>query len=475
MEIFWNITSNILIIVYVYLIVTSICTIIMEYRNPVKTLAWIVVLLLVPVVGFIFYIFFGRNFRKQFVISRRSLEKKKIKKNEIISTLKDNNIPFGGQNLATLALNTCDAEVYPNNKIKIFTNGVDLYDDIIPALENAKSHIHLDYYIFLSDEIGNKIIDILISKAKAGIEVKVIIDDVGSWEMKKAAVKRMKDAGIMLYCFLKVGLPFLNSKVNYRNHRKILVIDGQIGYTGGINIADRYVKGLKWGPWRDSHIRFEGSAVAGLQKIFLSDWFFVSRNLLTDEKYYPAPTITGKSLMQIITSGPDSQWESIMQIYFMTITQAQNYVYIETPYFIPNETLTMALQTAALSGIDVRLILPNKSDAKLILLGSYSYINDMLKAGVKVYFYSQGFIHSKAIVIDDHICTIGSANLDFRSFEQNFELNALVYDKDIATEMKDIFMRDLEASVKINKEEWNKRSTSQKIKENLARLISPLF
>jgi len=275
--------------------------------------------------------------------------------------------------------------------------------------------------------------------------------------------------------FLKVGLPFLSSKVNYRNHRKILIVDGKAGYTGGVNIADRYVKGLKWGKWRDTHVRIEGPAAHGLQKTFLIDWYFVSRKLISDVVFYPHIKKSGNSLVQIITSGPNTLWNSVMQVYFMAIAQAREYVYIQTPYFLPTECITAALQTAVLGGVDVRIILPMRSDAKVTLISSYSYMGEMLKAGVKMYFYQPGFIHSKTIVVDDKMFTVGSTNMDFRSFEQNFEVNALVFDAELAVKMRKIFENDLADSVRVNAKTWRERPVKVRFKESIARLFSPLL
>ncbi len=473
----WEITTFIIAIVYIYTILTTVIMLLMENRNPVKSIAWIVVLILVPIVGFIFYIFFGKNLRKQFVISRRSLQKLKGYSYTVedIKRVSTDVLPEEHRNLATLLMNSCDAEAYPNNDVRLYTDGKTLFEDIFVALESAQHHIHLEYYIFLADEIGSKVIDILLRKARQGVAVRVIIDDVGSWQMKKSAIAEMRAAGIRLECFLKVGLPFLSSKVNYRNHRKILVVDGCVGFTGGMNIADRYVQGLKWGPWRDSHLRIEGSGVAGLQKTFLSDWYFVDRKLISDPNFFPMPEEKGKTLLQMVTSGPDTVWNSIMQMYLTAIVQARRYIYIETPYFLPNDCIVKALQNAALSGTDVQVILPERADAKFTLIGSYSYLNEMFKAGVKIYFYKKGFIHSKTIVIDDEISTVGTANMDIRSFEQNFEANVLMYDPNIAVKMRQLFEEDRANSEEVNKADWEKRPISQKVKESVARLFSPVL
>ena len=248
----WEITAVIVLIVYVYTILTTIVLLLMENRNPVKSIAWIAVLITVPIVGFVFYIFFGKNIRRQIVLSRRSLHK--VKRNSTIiasdiEQISSDILPPEQRNIATLARNSCDALAYESNKLEIYTDGATVFEDIFEDIKKAKHHIHLEYYIFLADEIGRKMIDLLIAKVKEGVSVRVIIDDVGSWQMPKSVIREMQSQGIEVMSFLKVGLPFLSSKVNYRNHRKILIIDGKVGFTGGINIADRYVKGLKWGKW----------------------------------------------------------------------------------------------------------------------------------------------------------------------------------------------------------------------------------
>lgn len=467
----------IIAVVYIYTILTTVIMVLMENRNPVKSIAWIVVLILVPVVGFIFYIFFGKNLRKQFVVSRRSLQKLGGYSYSVedIRRVSSDILPEEHRNLATLVMNSCDAEAYPNNDVRLYSDGAALFEDILADLETATHHIHLEYYIFLADKIGRRVIDTLLRKVRQGVSVRVIIDDVGSWQMKKSAVAEMRAAGIRVECFLKVGLPFLSSKVNYRNHRKILVVDGRVGYTGGMNIADRYVDGLKWGPWRDSHLRIEGAGVAGLQRTFLSDWYFVDRRLISDPNFFPLPEAKGRTLLQMVTSGPDTAWNSILQMCFTAIVQARTYIYIETPYFLPNDSIVTALQNAALSGTDVQIILPERADANFTLTGSHSYLGDMFKAGVKIHFYKGGFIHSKTIVIDDKISTVGTANMDMRSFEQNFEANVLMYDPEIAVRMREVFLEDKANSEEVDRAKWEKRPVLKRVKESVARLFSPVL
>ncbi len=474
----WEVTSFLIVALYSFTIFTTIFMMLLENRNPVKTIAWIVVLLVFPVAGLIIYIFFGKSFRKKLLIFRRSLDKWNAK-----VTLVENDpllvksFPVQFRNMAYLALNNSNASLYVNNQVHIFTNGTDLFDDMFAQIEQAHTYIHIEYYIFLHDDIGTRFSDLLIRKVHEGVKVRLIIDDVGSWLLKKKYVQLLREAGIEVHCFLKVFLPMLNTKVNYRNHRKIVIIDGKVGYTGGMNVADRYVTGSKYGPWRDTHICIEGEGVHGLQRVFISDWYFVTASLLNnDALYYPSSLSTqGNSLMQIVPCGPDSPWLSIMQMFCMLISQARHYVYIETPYFLPSVEIVNSLQLCALSGVDVRILLPCHSDASLTLFGSFSFLEDMMRAGIKVYFYEPGFLHSKTIVADDLVSSIGSANMDFRSFEQNFEVNSFIYDADFAKQMCSIFREDLSNSTLVDAEEWHNRPKFFKVRESLARLFSPIM
>lgn len=470
----WDIAYIIIYAVYIYTICATIFFMLVENRNPVKSIAWIMVLVFLPIIGFLCYIFVGRKFRKRHVISKRSLLINKKSNTIDLTELPNLELTDDQRSIATLAFRNSDAALHENNDVKIFTQAEELYDNIVEDLKKAKHHIHMEYYIFLADKIGQRIMDVLKEKDREGVIVRVIIDDVGSWQLKKKKIKELRETGIEIQSFLEVGLPYINSRVNYRNHRKIIVVDGLVGYTGGFNIADRYVEGLKWGTWRDTHIRLEGSAVLGLQKNFLMDWFFVKRELIEDSSYYPAQEKKGDCLAQIVISGPDMVWESVMQIFTKAFMEAKRRIYIESPYFLPPESLITALQTAALSGIDVRLILPRKSDAKVTLYSTYSYIDQMLKAGIRVFLYEPGFIHSKIVVTDD-IAIIGSANMDFRSFEQNFELNAIMYNNQVAEQMTEIFLDDENNSKEITREAWATRRISQKILESLSRLLSPLL
>ncbi len=468
-----------------WLTVFSVAIIILlENRNPVKTLSWILVLILLPIGGLILYIFFGQNYRKDKIISRKSIHQVETI-NGYYDTLKDRfsidtiSLPGKTQHvkeLISLLFKNNHALYSDDNDVKILEGGEEKFAHLFEDLKQANSYIHLEYYIFTEDKIGTQLLNILAQKAREGVIVRMIVDDVGSWHLKNPFYRKVRKMGIEIYPFLEVRFPYFTSKINYRNHRKIVVIDGLKGYVGGINVADRYIEGVKdLGPWRDLHLRMEGSAVNNLQSIFILDWFFVSQQRITDKAYFPQHPEKEGVRCQIAWSSPDSDWKTIEQAFFRIITTARKYVFIESPYFLPTESLMMALKTAALSGIDVKIIIPGKSDAYMTAASSRSYIRELLNAGVKVYFFNGGFLHSKVMLSDDIIASIGTANMDFRSFESNFEVTSFLYDEKLSKELKAHFLKDLRESKEIHLHEWRKRPRLQKIGESFARLFSPLL
>jgi cardiolipin synthase len=465
----------IFLILYLVTVLGLSLVIIAENRNPLKSIAWIIVILLAPGVGLLFYFFFGQDNRKQRIISRRTYKRIMKRPHKIKLPQEKQAVPEEYKQIVTLINNSNQSELLYGSKIEIFTGGKDKFESLMNDLRSAEHHIHIQYYIFCDDEIGNQVKDILISKAKEGVEVRVLYDDVGCWNVKQKFFNEMKDAGVEVYAFLKVVFPIFSSKVNYRNHRKIVVIDGKIGYMGGMNIADRYEKGSSLGEWRDTHFRMTGRGVLGLQAAFLVDWYVVSKKSLYDKTYYPQTEIYDEhNMMQIVTSGPIGQWRILLQALIYLIANAKRYIYIQTPYFLPTEGMNQALQTAALSGVDVRLMLPKHSDTKSVNMATHSYIDDMIKAGVKIYFYKTGFLHSKLFITEDVTC-IGSANMDFRSFEHNFEINAFVYDKPFGEQMRKIFNHDTQNCEKLNIRTWLKRPLKEKLQESFMRLFAPLL
>ena len=480
----WKAMPNLVTILYFLTVVTIAILIILENRNPVKSISWILVLVLLPFAGIIIYLFFGQEYRKTKMFSRKGLQDLEKLRNLTLEQL--DNLPknhslideklYSKKKLINLMLTNSNALLTSDNQVKVLANGEETFPEIFNAIENAKHHIHLEYYIIEDDKIGNYLREMLIRKSKEGVEVRLIFDDVGSWELKKRFIRSMSDAGIKIDCFMKVRFPMLTSRVNYRNHRKILVVDGETAFVGGLNFADRYRDGVPGiGPWRDTHLKVTGGAATALQIIFMADWYFVSKEILKGKKYFkPFESGNGK-LVQMTASGPDSDWESISQAYFMAIASANEYVYISTPYLMPTSDIVTALKTSALGGVDVRIIVPGLSDAITPKWGTSSYIEELLEAGVKVYFYQEGFIHSKVIVADNIFSSVGTANLDFRSLETNFEVNAMIYDQEIALTLASQFLNDQSKSKQVLLSEWVNRPRINKIKESFARLLSPML
>ncbi len=474
-EIFNNLFSVIYNILYFGVIIGMVIIVILDNRNPVKTMAWVLILTFLPFVGLIFYFFFGRSTHRERIISKKSYNRLMKKPMAEFVAQESYELPADQYQVAQLFRNTNQALPFEGNEIEIYTNGYKKMQALIRELMRAKHHIHLEYYIFENDPIGRLIRDLLIDKAHEGVEIRVIYDDVGCWHVPNRFFEEMIEAGIEVRSFLKVRFPLFTSKVNYRNHRKIVVIDGKVGFVGGMNIAVRYVRGFDWGVWRDTHLMIKGKAVHGLQTTFLLDWYFVDQTLLTSSKFFPRLESTGCSLVQIVTSEPTAEWKEIMQGLCLAISSSKKYFFIQTPYFLPTEPILVALQIAALAGVDVRLMLPKRMDTVVTHLASCSYLKDVLKAGVKVFFYQKGFLHSKLMVSDDALSTVGSTNIDFRSFEHNFEVNAFAYDESTALRMKEIFLQDQRDCVPVYLKNWEKRPRSQKVKESVVRVLSPLL
>ena len=471
--------------VYVATIIAVIYRILLENRTPVRTLAWLLVLILVPVVGLIFYVYFGMNYRKVKMFSMKGLgdikwlqymsedQKQRIQKDELLKKGDMESV----RRLMTLLLSNSKALVSRHNSVDILNNGEETFRAIFKSIEIAKKYIHVEYYIIEKGELANRLKNLLIAKAKEGVEVRVIYDDVGSWSLPKSYIREMCAAGIQIYPFLPVRFPLLTNKVNYRNHRKIVVVDGEIGFIGGLNFADRYIKGLPGiGIWRDTHLKVKGEVVTSLQTVFLFDWYFVRQEVLLDKtEYLPDYKADSNVVIQTVASGPDSDWTSIQQAYFTLINLSRKYVYISTPYFMPGETTINSLKTAAMSGVDVRIMIPHKSDSPLTSWCTRSYIEELLTAGVRVFQYQAGFNHSKIIIVDGLVSTVGTANMDMRSFEQNFEINLILYDRNESRKLSEFFLEDLKQSKEIHLNEWKFRPQRDRVRESLARLFAPLL
>lgn len=469
-----QILTNIFLVIYSITILGIILVIVTENRNPLKTLPWIVLLVLAPVVGLVVYFFFGQNLSKQRIISRRTRKRITMQLEEGEHG-GDPELPDRYKPLAVLLMNTLHSIPLYGSRIGVYTDGQTKMEALLSDIARARHHIHLQYYIINDDETGCRLRDALAAKAREGVEVRILYDDVGSRSAKKSFFRDMRGMGIEAHAFLHVKFPLFTSKVNYRNHRKIVVIDGRVGFIGGMNIADRYVRGTGWGTWRDTHFRIEGNGVAGLQASFLSDWSATTKQHVSGLGYFPPTERFTDGILQIAPSGPFGKWRALLQADSYAIARARQRVWIQTPYYLPSDVLNTALQEAALAGIDVRLMLPARSDSKVVDLATHSYLDDMMKAGVKISFYTPGFLHSKLLVIDDMLTVIGSANMDFRSFEHNFEVNAFVYDCEFTARMAAVFEDDLTHCHTVTPAEWFTRPRTRRIAESLMRVFSPLL
>jgi len=468
----------VVIALYAYTVISTISVLLLENRNPSKSLSWMLVLLFIPVVGMFFYLLLGQDYRKKKIISKKSIRSvidRPVASFEI-DKLQTTLMNVNQLNLIKMLYKNSEAAGYANNNITVLSDGESTFNAVFEEIKNAKDHIHIEFFIFDDDKISNRLRELLIQKAREGVRVRMIFDYWGSFDLSKKYLRSLREGGV----FVRPFLPFRwrisrSSKINFRNHRKLIIVDGSIGFTGGLNIADRYVFGNSLGKWRDTFVRMEGSVVHGLQLLFMVDWFFVDRKLIEGPEYFPEPKKYGQNMVQLVNSGPDSDWEAIMQGIASAISSATKYIYIHSPYFMPTEVISTCMQMAALSGVDVRLMIPVRSDSRLSDASTNSYLGQAMEAGVRVYRYTNGFLHSKAIVIDDFISIVGSCNLDERSFVQNFEANAFIYDTTTAMKLKELFLQDIENCEEVSLEAWSNRKRRQKLKESFARLFSPLM
>ena len=472
------------LVLYWVLILMAVIHVVMDNRQPAKTMAWALVILFVPVVGAVFYLFFGVNTRKERMVSQRSLDQ--LTKRSMLGFVEqqDLHLPDQHKPLINLYINQNFSLPFKDNHVQLLSDGGEFFPALFQAIGQAREHIHIDLYIIEDDPLGMLLSDMLIDKARQGVEVRLIYDDVGCWNVKHSFFERMREEGIEVVPFLPVRFPSFTSKVNYRNHRKIIVIDGRIGFIGGMNVALRYYKGpdakghtqQSTGRWRDMMIRVEGSVVYGLQRAFLIDWYFVDRTLISDRRFYPKAEREGTALAQIVTSGPSSPYPEIMQGYVHAISTAKHSILMSTPYFLPTEPVLFALKMATLRGIDVQLIVPLRSDTRFVEWAGRSYLREMAEAGAQVWLYADGFIHSKMMVVDESLCTCGSTNIDFRSFENNFESNIFIYDAATASRFREVFMEDQARAQLLNEMPHRMHPTFLKrLLEGLARLLAPLL
>lgn len=472
-------------ILYILGIIAVLLRIIYDTQSVTKTLAYLLIVVFLPFVGAFIYFSIGVNYRKNKLYSKKIIQDKQQEE-----TLLERLDVYNKQSVAAAALPdkltglahmiyTSDrSPLTIANDVKILLNGEEKFPEVLEAMRSAKHHIHLEYYIFEDDRTGQEIEKLLVQKHNEGVEVRFIYDDFGSATIRHSLAERLRKHGVAAVPFYKIKLIHLANRLNYRNHRKIIVIDGHTAFIGGINISNAYDNRLQNGGlyWRDTHLKIVGQAAAMLQHIFIADWNYCARKtLVVNDLYFPQVSSVAKQTVQIVSSGPDSARPSIYYAIIKAIQSARREVLLTTPYFIPGETILDALKMAALSGVRVKLLVPGKSDSFIVNAAAKSYYTLLLRAGVEIFLYQKGFVHAKTLVADQELAIVGTANMDYRSFDLNFEVNALVYNKETATELTKIFNNDLQNATQIDMNSWLKRPKHIQLSEKIARLISPML
>ena len=465
----------IIVIAYALFIMSTAIVIVLENRQPAKTIAWLIVIWLLPIIGLIFFYFFGQNVRREHRFRRRDYDciTQRMLEGCYEPSTRENPKRFAPL-IEGLGRNHLSV-ITGNNTADLLPSGRQFLQALLRAIYAAKNHIHIETYIIEDDAIGQLVADALADKAREGVEVRLLYDDVGCWRVPEAFFRQLKRAGVQLAAFEPVRFPALTRKVNYRNHRKVCVIDGHTGFIGGMNLALRYAP-LRRADWLDMQLQLKGESVGVLQRVFLSDWYFVTEELKTERCYFPPSTeVFGRQLTQIVFSTPFAQYPEIAYSLSWLIQNARKYIYIQSPYFVPTEAFLQALQTAALVGVDVRIMLPEKPDSQFLRWVNESFFQDVLISGVRIFLYKGGFLHAKVLVADDEFSSVGSANMDFRSFENNFEANAYVYNQQTATDLRQLFLTAQEDCEEVSYDHWMQRPLWKRLLESHARVLSPLM
>ncbi|NAY92424.1 cardiolipin synthase [Muricauda sp. JGD-17] len=465
---------GILIALYVIIALSVVVSLLINGVRPSKTLAWLLAIFTIPVGGFLLYLMLGRNRRKNKLFSLKSDFYKKLepsKTYEQVSDLQEY------QKIIQLIQETSQCPVTQQNQVTLLQDGKATFEEIFDALEDAQDHIHLQYYIFEEGVLSERLMDIFERKVAESVTIRLLYDGIGSYSLSKKYLKRLKKIGVKAEQFLPFRFGRFLSSLNYRNHRKIIVVDNKVGFTGGINVTDKYLREDPYpGKWHDTHLKIDGEATHFLNQIFLTDWYLATEEDIDLSQFKIEGTINKGTPVQIASSGPDDDFAVMEQVYFSIINSAKKYIYITNPYVIPNDAIMQSLQTASLSGVDVRLLMSATTDIKLVDWCVRAYFESYLKAGIKIYLYTDGFLHSKIMACDDKIASIGTANLDNRSFQHNYESNAVLYDADLCKQLKKEFFEDCKKSTLLDDHEaFNNRPWWDKLLEGMAKLLSPLL
>ncbi|GAX01986.1 cardiolipin synthase [Secundilactobacillus silagei] len=483
----WTLFYSFLIIIILLNTVAAVFTVFRERRDIAATWAWLLVLNLLPVIGFLFYAFFGRKLthRQLHKIQRQppveltdalALQQSSLPSYSAGDTHEESSV----KNMIRLFQNIDQSFVTLNNKTELFIDGPKLFKNMQQEILNAQHVVYVEFYTFYNDLIGKEILSTLVEKAQEGVTVRVLYDSWGSMGTKRDFFEPLREAGGFAEPFLGIHSNWRDFRLNFRNHRKIVAIDGWTGYIGGFNIGDQYVdRSKKFGHWRDTHMKVTGDAALALQQHFVADWNATVPENELDRKMTHFPkandVAVGNTMMQIVVSGPDSDLEQIKMGYLRMINSARKRLYIQTPYLIPDDSVLNALRSVILSGVDVRIMVPHMPDHPFVYRATQYYARILAEDGAKIYFYQDGFIHAKVVMIDDAISSVGSANLDFRSFKLNFEANAFVYDFKVAKELRDIFDADIEKSQLISAEDFENMSLWLRFKQAFSRLLAPIL
>lgn len=477
----WAWILHLLAILGIVLMLITIPWVLLIKKDAMSAMAWCLLIFFLPVVGSIFFLIFGYQ-HVHLPLTRKRKHRQQYRQDQetrLVAALaqpETSEVEDGWNGLTRLALRFGAFPRTCGNRVKFYHEGRPLFDDILEAIRSARHHIHMEYFIFRADELGSSFLDLLEKKAREGVEVRLLYDAMGSRRLRRPQFQRVRDAGGKISVFLPVSLLRRRIQVNLRDHRKITVIDGRVAFTGGFNVGDEYVgRNPRFGFWRDTHMRIEGPAVAALQQVFLEGWDFAADEKLGGDAYFPPVAADGPCDVQVVPSGPDQEMKSIREVYFAAILKARRRLWIASPYFVPDAGLLDALCLAAYLGVDVRLLCQYHPDKWIPLFAARYYWSQVLDAGVKVYQYTLGMLHSKVVLVDGEWASVGTANLDNRSLHLNFEVNCLLYSPDAAAELEQAFRRDLEQSIRLDQEVFARRPMVGRVVENACRLLSPVL
>lgn len=469
-------------IIYTASALWAFISILLYGDRPARSIAWIFIVILIPILGVLFYIIFGINRKRfKFFTLNFNAKRKLYALNHNSDSIEEFKHKFDSTKYSKIGKLMRKSSGFPaidGNTVEVIKNPNEVFDKILQEIDKAEKFIHLQYYILEEGEILDKFCSLLQKKAQEGVEVRILYDALGSNGWSNRTIKKLKKSGVHIFPILPIKLTTILSTLNYRNHRKIVIIDGVIGFTGGVNVSDKYVKEVSpLGIWDDLHIKLEGGVVDHLHRIFIKDYYFASNDTLlaADDDYVPKQKKAGEMLVQVVAGGPDMQYLSILHQYAMMIHCAEESIYIENPYFIPDKVLLEAIKMAVLRNVEVKIMVPKNIDSKVAKYSMFSRFEDLLKAGVHIYLLKDTFSHSKLIIIDGELVSIGSGNFDYRSFEHNYEANTLIFDEKIAKDLKKDFEKNIEKCKTLNYEAFEKRSYKEKLLEGMARIFSPLL